>query len=217
MKGRSCQDFPTKPPGSHCRHRESERLTQVQTRFVDCQQTLDEKLDAFNDFHHKTFFVFFSLNKSTNLSRLLSGLDILTRVSSKEKIRFQKIWRRACMSGCVCVGVACMLNCLNQFEAMLVKSICTCTFIRGSVTGSHWFSSCLKIPSQKPCFSNAKKYFRTSSAASIYDSQRSLEDAHPPHEDLSGGKSRLTQPAKHLLCFLAILLRSHYQRLTGKI
>ena len=51
------------------------------------------------------------------------------------------------MSGCVCVGVACLLNCLNQFEAMLVKSFCTCTFIRGSVTGSHWFSSCLKIPS----------------------------------------------------------------------
>lgn len=53
----------------------------------------------------RLFFVFTSRNKSTNLNRLLSGLDILTRVCSKEKIRFHKSGKGlSCLAACVCWG-----------------------------------------------------------------------------------------------------------------
>ena len=134
----------------------------------------------------------------------------------KRKDPIPQIWRRACRSGCVCVGVACQLNCLNQFEAMLVKSICTCTFIRGSVTGSHWFSSCLKIPSL-----HHASAMRRNTLGQVAQQQFMTHNGHlrmrTHHTRIfREGKVASTQPAKHLLYFFAILLHSHIRGLQAK-
>ena len=117
----------------------------------------------------------------------------------------------------------CLLIARNSLRLCWCNSIYV--FIRGSATGSHEFYSYLHSQST-PCFSNAKKYFRTSSTTSIYESQR-LEDAHPPHEDLSGGRSHLSttgQATIHCIsllqcymitCIYYIVLQAYRQHMTA--